>query len=91
MSMQNPVNVRREASVATIELNDPPYNRLSMALIDALETTVEELEGDESVRAVILRGSGDENFSVGADIRVFYDVRSYIRFHIHHFVLLSLQ
>lgn len=71
MSMQNPVNVRREASVATIELNDPPYNRLSMALIDALETTIEELEGDESVRAVILRGSGDENFSVGADIREF--------------------
>jgi len=63
--------VRRSASVATIELNDPPYNRLSMALIDALEKTVDEVGQDPSVRAVILRGGGDENFSVGADIREF--------------------
>jgi enoyl-CoA hydratase/carnithine racemase len=63
--------VRRSASVATVELNDPPYNRLSMALIDALEETVNEVGQDPSVRAVILRGAGDENFSVGADIREF--------------------
>ncbi|NNK42791.1 MAG: enoyl-CoA hydratase/isomerase family protein, partial [Myxococcales bacterium] len=42
--------VRRSASVATIELNDPPYNRLSMALIDALERTVDEVEQDASIR-----------------------------------------
>ncbi|MBT8466418.1 MAG: enoyl-CoA hydratase/isomerase family protein, partial [Myxococcales bacterium] len=63
--------VRRSASVATIELNDPPYNRLSMALIDALERTVDEVEQDASIRAVVLRGAGNENFSVGADIREF--------------------
>ncbi|RZV49216.1 MAG: hypothetical protein EX268_19325 [Deltaproteobacteria bacterium] len=63
--------MRRSASVATIELNDPPYNRLSMALIDALERTVDEVEQDASIRAVVLRGAGNENFSVGADIREF--------------------
>jgi enoyl-CoA hydratase len=36
-SEKEPILLRRAASVATIELNDPPYNRLSMALIDALE------------------------------------------------------
>ena len=71
MSQQEPIRVHRSASVATIELNDPPYNRLGMALIDALEKTVDEVEQDASVRAVILRGAGNENFSVGADIREF--------------------
>lgn len=70
-SEKEPILVRRAASVATIELNDPPYNRLSMALIDALEKVVDEVEQDRSVRAVILRGAGNENFSVGADIREF--------------------
>jgi len=70
-SDKEPILLRRAASVATIELNDPPYNRLSMALIDALERTVDEVEQDESVRAIVLRGAGDENFSVGADIREF--------------------
>lgn len=71
MSQQEPIRVHRSASVATIELNDPPYNRLGMALIDALEKTVDEVEQDASVRAVVLRGAGNENFSVGADIREF--------------------
>ena len=71
MTQKEPIVVRRQGSIATIELNDPPYNRLSMALIDALEKTVEEIERDESVRAVVLRGAGTENFSVGADIREF--------------------
>lgn len=71
MNQNRPIIVRREEAVATIELNDPPYNRLSMALIDALEATVQELEADTDVRAVILRGAGVDNFSVGADIREF--------------------
>jgi enoyl-CoA hydratase len=70
-SEKEPIVVRRAASVATIELNDPPYNRLSMALIDALEKTIDEVEQDEGVRAIVLRGAGDANFSVGADIREF--------------------
>jgi enoyl-CoA hydratase/carnithine racemase len=71
MSKEQPLLVQREGSVATIELNDPPYNRLGMALIDALDEAVQELEADGEVRAVILCGSGGENFSVGADIREF--------------------
>jgi enoyl-CoA hydratase/carnithine racemase len=71
MSQEEPIVVRREGSVATIELNEPPYNRLGMALIDVLEQTVDEIERDERVRAVVLQGAGEENFSVGADIREF--------------------
>ncbi len=71
MSAENPLNVRRDGTVATLELNRPPYNALGMALIDALEEAVQQIDEDPTIRAVILRGSGDENFSVGADIREF--------------------
>ena len=71
MSVEEPIVVLRDGSVATIELNDPPYNRLGMALIDMLERVIQQIDEDESIRAVVLRGSGDENFSVGADIREF--------------------
>ena len=71
MSTEDPIVVRREGSIAIVELHDPPYNRLGMALIDALESTIGQVDGDNEIRAVILRGSGEENFSVGADIREF--------------------
>lgn len=71
MSDQEPIRVVRSDRVATIEFNEPPYNRLGMALIDALEATVQEVDDDEAIRAVVLRGAGGENFSVGADIREF--------------------
>ena len=71
MSVAEPIVVLRDGSVATIELNDPPYNRLGMALIDMLERVIQQIDEEESIRAVVLRGSGDENFSVGADIREF--------------------
>ena len=63
--------VHKEGAVATVELNEPPYNPLGMALVDALETAVQEIDEDPAIRAVIVRGAGDENFSVGADIREF--------------------
>jgi enoyl-CoA hydratase len=71
MSSQEPIRVFRNDQVATIEFNDPPYNRLGMALIDALETAVKDIDADDEIRAVILQGAGGENFSVGADIREF--------------------
>ena len=71
MSKEEPIRVVRIDQVATIEFNDPPYNRLGMALIDALEAAVQDVDEDDDIRAVILRGAGGENFSVGADIREF--------------------
>ncbi|UCH28642.1 MAG: enoyl-CoA hydratase/isomerase family protein [Myxococcales bacterium] len=71
MSADEPIQVAREESVVTIVLNDPPYNRLGMKLFDALEEAVEQIDGDDSIRAVVLRGGGEDNFSVGADIREF--------------------
>jgi enoyl-CoA hydratase len=61
--------VERTGAVETLVLNDPPRNRLGLALMDALEAEVERLAGDEGVRAVVIRGAGEEHFSVGMDLK----------------------
>jgi len=71
MSTEEPIRVTCQESVATIVLDDPPYNRLGMKLFDALEQALEQIDEDSAVRAVVLRGGGEDNFSVGADIREF--------------------
>ncbi|RMF21983.1 MAG: enoyl-CoA hydratase/isomerase family protein, partial [Deltaproteobacteria bacterium] len=64
-----PMIVERDGPVETIIINDPPRNRLSLEFMDALEQEVERLTGDDSVRAVVIRGAGTENFSVGMDLK----------------------
>jgi enoyl-CoA hydratase len=68
------VLVERTGAVASVVLNDPPHNRLSMAMVDRLEELIPELAGERGVRAVVITGAGDRTFSVGADIREFGEV-----------------
>jgi enoyl-CoA hydratase len=42
---------------------------MGLAFMDALEAEVERLAGDAAVRAVVVRGAGAENFSVGMDLK----------------------
>lgn len=64
-----PLLVERHGAVAVVSINDPPWNRMSLAFMDALEALVGELERDVSVRAVVVTGAGDRNFSVGMDLK----------------------
>jgi enoyl-CoA hydratase len=64
-----PLLVERDEGVATITINDAPMNRMSLAFMDELEIVVEQLSADISVRAVVITGSGDANFSVGMDLK----------------------
>src|SRR5262249_24535825 len=58
--------------IAVLTLQRPDkLNALNYALIDALEATLDALEADPRVRAVILTGSGQRPFSAGADISEF--------------------
>jgi enoyl-CoA hydratase len=61
--------IQREGAVETLVINDAPRNRMGLAFMDALEKEVERLAGDTSVRAVVIRGAGEENFSVGMDLK----------------------
>jgi enoyl-CoA hydratase len=64
-----PLLVERDGRVATIVINDAPWNRMSLDFMDDLEVRVDELAGDESVGAIVFRGAGDANFSVGMDLK----------------------
>lgn len=61
--------LERDGPVAIITNNDAPINRMTLEFIDALEHTIEQLATDNSVRAIVIRGAGEENFSVGMNLK----------------------
>jgi len=64
-----PLLVERDGAVETLVINDAPRNRMGLEFMDALEAEVGRLAGDPTVRAVVIRGAGVENFSVGMDLK----------------------
>jgi acrylyl-CoA reductase (NADPH)/3-hydroxypropionyl-CoA dehydratase/3-hydroxypropionyl-CoA synthetase len=60
---------RVEKGVATLTLARPSArNALTLEMIEALHAELDRIEGDPSVRMVVLRGEGD-HFCAGADIK----------------------
>lgn len=66
---EGPLRIERDGAVETLSINDAPRNRMSLDFMDALEAEIERVATDASVRAIVLRGAGDENFSVGMDLK----------------------
>jgi enoyl-CoA hydratase len=67
--MSDALIVERRGRVATLINNDPPRNRMSLAFMDQLELAIEQLAADDSVGAIVIRGAGEEHFSVGMDLK----------------------
>lgn len=62
------VMLRREGAIAVITLNNPKrMNAVSLAMRTELYTQLQAVEADETIRAIVLTGSGD-NFCAGGDI-----------------------
>src|SRR5688572_10442046 len=62
------VEVQREGAVARVVLNRPEKaNALDAAMLDALAAALENLAGEDSLRAVVLAGAG-RAFCGGADV-----------------------
>jgi enoyl-CoA hydratase len=62
------VEVERDGAIAVVLLNRPEQlNALSDELMDELVQTLEELDRDDAVRAIVLGGS-ERAFAAGADI-----------------------
>ena len=73
----------REESFAVITLNRPPANAISETLIRELNAALSALQTDDTVRAVIITGSGERIFCGGADLGSAFsggDVETFIRF-----------
>ena len=64
-----PITISIENNVATITNNDAPFNRMTLEYMDALEEALPELGADDNVRALIFTAAGDENFSVGMNLK----------------------
>ncbi len=65
------LTLEKENAVATITLDHPPVNAMNLALLNELQTALNEIENDESVRAVVITGAGEKQFSAGADFQEF--------------------
>jgi len=61
--------IERDGPVETLVINDHPRNRMSLDFMDALEAEVARVANDSSVHAIVVRGAGTENFSVGMDLK----------------------
>ncbi len=64
-----PLLIERDGPVETLVINDHPRNRMGLDFMDALEAEVARVADDRGVRAIVIRGAGSENFSVGMDLK----------------------
>jgi enoyl-CoA hydratase len=69
------VSTEQDGAVAVVTITNPPMNQLSAALLAELESEIDRVDGDDGVRAVVLRGGGDRAFVAGADIKEFPALR----------------
>ena len=74
--MSETVLVARDGPIATITLNRPErLNALDKAMWMRLGAASRELDADESLRCIVLRGAGGKAFAAGADISEFHSER----------------
>ena len=70
--MSEPVLLERDGAVATIVLNRPDkLNALDYRLAEAFRSAVLDVERDEAVRCVVVRGAG-RGFMAGGDVAGFH-------------------
>jgi enoyl-CoA hydratase/carnithine racemase len=61
--------IERDGSIAIVTINRPKVlNALNAPTLDDLRRAILDLKRDESVRAIVITGSGDKSFVAGADI-----------------------
>ena len=68
--MTNPITTRRHGDILIILSNNPPVNALGAAVRQGLIAGIEEAEGDESIKAVVIACEG-QTFFAGADVSEF--------------------
>ncbi len=69
--------VSLDGAVATIAIDNPSKrNAFDLDMWKALPRIMQGLDGDKRIRAIVLRGSGENPFTSGADIAEFETVRA---------------
>jgi len=68
-SKTKPYIFTKKDAVAIISINKPPMNTMSLEFFDKLEKLVPKLSEDRNVRAIVITAEGEDNFSVGMDLK----------------------
>lgn len=75
--MGNEILIERECGIVTLTLNRPErLNALTWAMWEGTRDAFAALDGDDSVRCIVLRGAGEKAFAPGADIAEFAERRA---------------
>jgi enoyl-CoA hydratase len=69
--MADALIIEQNGCVATFINNDAPRNRMSLDFMDALEAALPKIAGDAGIGAIVIRGAGEEHFSVGMNLKQF--------------------
>ena len=65
------LNVEQDGMVVVAAINHPPANSMGQGVLRDLEDLLTKCDKDDSVRAIIITGSGNKLCSAGADITEF--------------------
>jgi enoyl-CoA hydratase len=65
------IRVERDGAVLTLLIDHPPVNAVNGDVVNGLAEGLATAEEDETVRALVITGSGPKFFSAGADITGF--------------------
>src|SRR5512141_2224456 len=68
------IQYRAENGIAVIEMDDPPANTYTYAMMRQLDDAVLQARFNDDVHVIILRGKGDRFFSAGANIGMLHAV-----------------
>ncbi|RST31931.1 3-hydroxyacyl-CoA dehydrogenase [Sphingomonas ginkgonis] len=68
--MTSPISTRKHGDVLIVTSNNPPVNALGAAVRQGLVAAMEQADGDDSVKAVVIHCDG-QTFFAGADITEF--------------------
>ena len=67
--MSDAIRVEQTGPVATIWLDHPPVNAMTIRMLQALREALHTLEARSDIRCLVLSGAGDRAFCAGADLR----------------------
>lgn len=62
------LDCRVEDGIVVMELNDPPANTYSYAMMQQLDAAILRARMDDQVQVIVLRGAGEKFFCAGANI-----------------------
>ena len=69
------LNVEQDGMVVVAAINHPPANSMGQGVLRDLEDLLAKCEKDDSVRAIIITGTGNKLFSAGAEAIAINDQR----------------